>query len=159
MLYVLLPLSPLDRHPARDVHGAFIGRSHATLDEIPDALIGVFGGGASDDAVAAGVTYLSISAFGLVPLLVSLVGGGIFHARQDARTPLVILGTGAVLNLVIELVLVPGLGYGIGASALSTVVAQAGAGTVFAWRVIGWARAAGVPLRPRAAAPMASRRR
>ena len=91
---------------------------------IPETLIGVFGDGASADARAAGVRYLRVSAAGIVPLLVSLVGGGLFHARQDARTPLMILATGAVVNLVIEIVLVFGFDQGIGASALSTVITQ-----------------------------------
>ncbi len=104
----------------------------------PAPLVGVFGGGASAEATEAGITYLSVSAFGLIPLLVALVGGGIFHARQDARTPLVILSTGAVLNLVVELVLVPGLGYGIGASALSTVVTQWVVAVWMLWKLRAW---------------------
>ncbi len=105
-----------------------VGTAFAAL--IPETLVGVFGDGASAEARAAGVRYLSVSAAGIVPLLVSLVGGGLFHARQDARTPLVILGTGAVVNLVLEIVLVFGFGQGIGASALSTVVTQ--------WFVAAW---------------------
>jgi putative MATE family efflux protein len=48
---------------------------------------------------------------------------------QDTRTPLVVAVTTSVVNLVLEVILIGGLGFGIGASALATVVVQ-WAGTV-----------------------------
>lgn len=92
--------------------------------------------------------YLNISLLGLPFLLLALAGAGSYTGRQDTRTPLVLALAGAVANLVIELVLINGLGYGIGASALSTVIAQVGVGLVFAIRVGGWARPLGIGLRP-----------
>ena len=63
-------------------------------------------------------------------LLLTLAGAGAFTGRQDTRTPLKVSVAGAVANLVIELILIPGLGYGIGAAAVSTVLAQIGTGSV-----------------------------
>ncbi|MDH3295761.1 MAG: MATE family efflux transporter, partial [Acidimicrobiia bacterium] len=55
---------------------------------------------------------------------------------------------GAAANLIIEVILINGLGYGIGASALATVIAQVGTGLLFVHQIVGWARAAGVGLAP-----------
>jgi putative MATE family efflux protein len=104
--------------------------------------------GGSGDGLAAGRTYLRVSAAGVPFLLMTLAGAGTFHGRQDTRTPLAIAITSALANLVIELALIMGLGFGIGASALSTVLAQAGAAALYVGRVVGWARALGLPLRP-----------
>lgn len=96
--------------------------------------------------------YLFISLVGLPFLLLTLAGAGAFTGRQNTKTPLKIAVAGALLNLIIELILIPGLGYGVGASALSTVIAQVVTGLIFASTVVGWARRAGVDLRPK---PMA----
>ncbi len=104
--------------------------------------------GGDGRALEAGQRYLVISLIGLPFLLLNLAGAGAYTGRQDTRTPLLVAVAGAVANLVIELVLVTGLGYGIGASALSTVIAQVGTGLVFAVGVRRWARGQGVGLRP-----------
>ncbi|MGF1596490.1 MAG: MATE family efflux transporter [Acidimicrobiales bacterium] len=96
--------------------------------------------GGSGRALDAGLLYLRISTVGLPFLLLTLAGGGAFHGRQNTRTPLLIAVATATANLVIESVLIFGVGYGIGASALATVVAEIGGGVVYAHRVLGWAR-------------------
>lgn len=109
-------------------------------------LLRVLGG--SGPELDAGITYLTISSAGLPFLLLSLAGAGAFHGRQNTTTPLVVAVAGNVANLVIEVVLIYGLGYGIGASALATVVAQAGVGMLYVQRVVTWARAREVALGP-----------
>ena len=104
--------------------------------------------GGSGEPLAAGERYLFISLVGLPFLLVNLAGAGSFTGRQNTRTPLIIAVSGAVANLVIELILVPGLGYGVGASALSTVLAQIATGLVLGVSVLRWARGRGVALGP-----------
>jgi putative MATE family efflux protein len=70
------------------------------------------------------LVYLRISLPGLPALLITLAGVGYLRGQQDTRRPLwVALGT-AVFNLVFESILIYGLGFGIGASALSTTLAQ-----------------------------------
>lgn len=95
--------------------------------------------------------YLRISLFGVPAMLIGLAGVGYLRGLQDTARPFyVALGT-ALLNLVLELILVFGFDQGIGASALSTVVAQWVAAAVF----VLWIRAAvarqGVDLRPNTA--------
>ena len=77
--------------------------------------------------------YLRISLLGLPPMLMMLAGVGYLRGLQDTKRPLYVAAGTAALNLVIELVLIYGLDQGIGASALSTVIAQwLGAG-VYCW--------------------------
>ena len=103
-------------------------------------------------AVAAeGLVYLRISLVGLPALLTSLAGVGYLRGRRDTITPLVVAGGTALANLAIESVLIFGLGFGIGASALSTVIAQYAGAALLVWRVGTDARAAGAELRPRPA--------
>ena len=79
-------------------------------------------------------TYLRISLLGAPAMLVMLAGVGYLRGRRDTVRPLwVAVGT-AVLNLILEVVLIYGFGLGIGASAAATVGAQwIGAGCYLAW--------------------------
>ncbi|MEM7272393.1 MAG: MATE family efflux transporter [Actinomycetota bacterium] len=104
--------------------------------------------GGEGPALEFALTYLRISLAGLPFLLLALAGAGSFTGRQDTRTPLMIAVAGAVANLVIELILIPGLGFGIGASALSTVIAQVGTGVFFVLAVVRLANRTGVGLAP-----------
>jgi len=104
--------------------------------------------GAGGDVRTNALVYLRISLFGLPAMLVVLAGTGYLRGLQDTRTPLVLaIGTG-LLNLVLELVLVYGLDHGIGASALTTVVAQWVAAAFYVWRSAGAARRLGAALGP-----------
>lgn len=116
------------------------------LSIVGDAALRLLGG--EGDALVAGSRYLSISLFGFPFMLVLLAASGSFHGRQNTRLPLTIAISGALLNLVVELILVPGLGYGVGASALSTVMAQMLTGTVGAVMVVRWARSEGAEIGP-----------
>jgi len=94
------------------------------------------------------LVYLRISLLGLPAMLVVLAGTGYLRGLQDTRTPLFLaIGTG-LLNLVLELVLVYGFDRGIGASALTTVVAQWVAAGFYVARVAASARHLGASLSP-----------
>jgi putative MATE family efflux protein len=94
------------------------------------------------------LVYLRISLLGVPAMVIVLAGTGYLRGLQDTRTPLAVaLGT-AVANLVLEVGLVYGLDQGIGASALSTVIAQTGGAAVYLWRLAGAARAEGADLAP-----------
>lgn len=113
------------------------------------ALIGALGG--KGDVATNAEVYLRVSMFGVPAMLISLAGVGHLRGLQDTSRPFyVALGT-AVLNLVLELVLIYGFDQGIGASALTTVIAQWVAAAVF----VRWIRAAvadhDVTMRPDAA--------
>ncbi len=95
-------------------------------------LISVMGGD-GETAVNAEI-YLRISLLGIPPMLMVLAGVGYLRGLQDTKRPLYVAVGTAILNLVLELVLIYGLHYGIGASALSTVIAQwVGAGAYCWW--------------------------
>jgi putative MATE family efflux protein len=104
--------------------------------------------GASGEVLTNGLVYLRISLLGLPALLLTLAGLGWVRGIQDTRTPVVVaLGT-ALGNLVLECVLVFGLGFGIGASAASTVVVQWVAAAVYVAAVARGARGEQVSVRP-----------
>ena len=111
----------------------------------PD-LISLLGG--TEDVAANAEVYLRISLYGVPAMLVMLAGVGYLRGLQDTRRPFYVAIATAVVNLVLELVLIYGFDQGIGASALSTVVAQWMAAAVF----VGWVRRAvrahDVDLRP-----------
>jgi putative MATE family efflux protein len=104
--------------------------------------------GATGDAAGYAGTYLRISMFGVPAMLVGYAGTGYLRGRQDTRTPLLVAIGSSVLNLVAELVAIYGLGFGIGASAATTVAVQWGAGAVYAVRIGRRAVALGVGVRP-----------
>ena len=89
--------------------------------------------GADGDVLDHAYTYLSISAVGVPFFLVTLAAQGVLRGASDYITPLWVLGAANVANLVIELVLVFVLDMGVAGSALSTVIAQVGAGVAFLW--------------------------
>lgn len=104
--------------------------------------------GASGLVLEQGLIYLRVSLAGLPALLLVLAGTGYLRGRQDTRTPLVVAVVSAVANLVLELVWIFGLGFGIGASALATVVAQWGAALAYVAFVARAVQEHAVPLRP-----------
>lgn len=95
-----------------------------------------------------GLLYLRISLLGFPFLLVGLAGTGYLRGLQDTRTPLVVAIGTALFNLVLELFLINGLGFGIGASALATVLAQVIGASVYLWAVSRSVRGHGVDWRP-----------
>ncbi|MET0737692.1 MAG: MATE family efflux transporter [Acidimicrobiales bacterium] len=92
-------------------------------------LVELLGG---EGAVAANArVYLRISVLGLPITFVILAGVGYLRGLQDTRTPLLVAVGTALVNLVLEVWWIFGLDYGIGASALSTLVAEALAATIY----------------------------
>lgn len=87
--------------------------------------------GAEPAAAEAAGIYLRISVFGLPFLLVTFAGTGYLRGKQLTTSPMVIALVTAVLNIVGDIVLIPVLGFGIGASALATVGAQIVGGIAF----------------------------
>ena len=84
------------------------------------------------------LVYLRISLAGVPAMLLVLAGAGYLRGLQDTRTPLAVAAGTAAANLVLEVALIYGLGQGIGASALATVLAQTAGAAVYVRRV-GWA--------------------
>ena len=110
--------------------------------------------GAEGRVAEQGLIYLRVSLPGVPFLLINLAAVGYLRGMRDTRTPLVITAVSAASNLIIELVLIFGLGYGIGASALATVIAQIGAAAAYLRPIIREARRRSVTMRPHAGAAL-----
>jgi putative MATE family efflux protein len=109
-------------------------------------LVGLMGASAVVRSNA--LTYFRIALLGAPSILLGLVGVGYLRGLQDTATPLRIALGANVVNLVLEVVLIFGLGFGLAASAWATVAAQSGAGVLFAWFIARHVSAAGVSWRP-----------
>lgn len=107
--------------------------------------------GASPAVTAGAVIYLRISLFGAPAMLAVLAGTGVLRGLQDTRTPLAVAVCASVANIVLNAILVLGLGWGLAGSAAGTAVVQNAAAAVYLTVVARGARRAGVALRPDAA--------
>ncbi|MGY4644359.1 MATE family efflux transporter [Cellulomonas sp. URHB0016] len=113
----------------------------------------------ADGAVAdQAVTYLRWSAPGLPGMLLVLASTGALRGLQDTRTPLGVATAGAVVNAVLNVVLVYGAHLGIAGSGLGTAITQLAMGAVLAAVVVRGARAAGARISPHAAGLWANAR-
>jgi putative MATE family efflux protein len=113
-------------------------------------LISLFGGEGAVGGFA--LTYLRVSTVGLPGFFVVMASTGYLRGIQDLRTPLLVVVATALFNLVAEVLLIIVLGFGVGASALTTAVAKTVAGLVLASMVAKAARAQHISLRPDRAA-------
>jgi putative MATE family efflux protein len=87
--------------------------------------------GATGDVLDVATLYLRISAVGIPALLTAIAAHGILRGERDMMTPLRVVLMAAAANVVIEVVMVFGLGWGVAGSAWSTVIVQWGAATVY----------------------------
>lgn len=114
----------------------------AAASPVVDAL------GAPDEVRVHALAYLRWSAPGLPGMLAVLAATGALRGRLDTRTPLWVAVGGAVLNAVLSVWLVLGLGMGVAGSGLGTAIAQTAMATVLVPVVAAGARSDAVPLRP-----------
>lgn len=94
------------------------------------------------------ITYLRISCIGVPSMLLLLAATGVLRGMQDTKTPMVVAIGANLANIVLNVVLVYGLGLGIAGSALGTVLAQTAAGVALVVVVVRGARRDGATLRP-----------
>lgn len=117
---------------------------------ITGPLVGAFGAGAEVTGFAE--TYLRIAFLGTIPLLVMLATTGVLRGLQDTRTPLVVALAGNALNIVLNLLLVYGVGsfagLGIAGSAIGSVLAQVASAAALLTVVVRAARREQASLRP-----------
>jgi len=90
---------------------------------IPDVLIDLIGSEAP--AIAYGVDYLQVVALGMPFAALNLIGSRTLVGADDAWTPMILRGGGAVINIVINAVLIFGLDMGVVGAAAGTVVSNA----------------------------------
>jgi putative MATE family efflux protein len=113
---------------------------------VAPSLVDLFGTSAA--AAPHALLYLRISLLGVPSMLVVLAATGIMRGLKDTRTPLVVTGVAAAVNVVLNLLLVYPAGLGVAGSALGTVLAQSGAAAWLTVVVVRGARQHGAPLRP-----------
>ena len=94
------------------------------------------------------VDYLRWSAPGLPGMLVVLAATGALRGMLDTRTPLWVAAGGAVLNAILSVTLVVGVGMGVAGSGLGTAIAQLAMAGVLVAVVLRGVRAEEVPIRP-----------
>jgi putative MATE family efflux protein len=104
--------------------------------------------GAHGDVTHAAHVYFTISLAGLPAFLIVMAAVGYLRGTQDTRTPLYVAMGTVVLNLVLEVVAIYVLGFGVGASALGTVIAKWVGALVLGGLVVRDVRRRGLPLRP-----------
>ena len=103
----------------------------------------------ADGAVAqAAVAYLRASCPGLPGMFVVLAATGVLRGLLDTRTPFVVATGGAVFNVVVNAILLYGVGMGIAGSGAGTAIAQTAMALALAGPITRAARAAGVGLLP-----------
>jgi len=111
-------------------------------------LVGLLG--AHDEVARQAVTYLRFSAPGLPGMLGVLAATGVLRGLQDTRTPLLVAGTGAVVNAGLNALLVYGVGLGIAGSGLGTAATQLAMAAWLDALVVRGARRRGVAVTPTA---------
>ncbi|HTO01976.1 MAG TPA: MATE family efflux transporter, partial [Microthrixaceae bacterium] len=104
--------------------------------------------GSGEEVLAYGWTYLWISLLGVPALMLTLAGTGYLRGLQNTRVPLFVTFAGVAANLIIEVALIFGLGFGIGASAFASIIAQWGVAGIYLAIVLRHARSLGAGLRP-----------
>ncbi|MHB1343201.1 MAG: MATE family efflux transporter [Thermoleophilia bacterium] len=106
--------------------------------------------GAKDEVMDHFLAYFLIRMLALTPMLLVLVGHGLFRGLLDTRTPLLITVAVNLINGVLSYVLIYPVGLGVRGAAIGTVAAQSVACGLFVW--LGYRRllplAAGVGWRP-----------
>lgn len=111
-----------------------------------EPLVGLFGVGSG--ASEAALLYLRISLIGLPAILLTMASTGALRGHLDARRPMAVAISANVVNLLLELLFVFGLGWGLAGSAAGTVVAQWGGALVLGAAVLRLARTQRVGLQP-----------
>lgn len=104
--------------------------------------------GARDDVASAATAYLRASAPGLPGMLIVYATTGTLRGLLDTRTPFVVATGGALLNVVVNAVLLYGVEMGVAGSGLGTAIAQTAMAVALAAPVVRAARSEGVGLTP-----------
>ena len=80
--------------------------------------------GTPQEVMAYAVPYLSIYFLGMIPQLIYNIGSGILRAVGDYRRPMLFLIGAAMTNIVLDIILVLGLGMGVRGAAYATIISQ-----------------------------------
>ncbi len=112
----------------------------AVYGAFAEPLIALIGSG--DEAVGFGADYLRVVALGVPFAALNLIGSRTLVGADDAWTPMILRGGGAVVNILLNAVLIFGLGWGVAGAAIGTALSNVLVTVAFA---VGLARG-GLPL-------------
>ena len=98
--------------------------------------------GASGELTDPALLYLRIRACAGPAVLLITAGHGIFRGWQDTRTPLLVTLALNVVNLVLDPLLIFGLGWGLAGAAIAPVIAQWAGALLFVGLILGTRREA-----------------
>lgn len=96
----------------------------------PDRLIGVFGASAKSHTY--GMTYLKFLSLMMIPYYVNTVFTRTLAGADNTWIPMMIRVSAAILNIVLNVVFIIGLGMGVVGAALGTVIAESAVMVTFA---------------------------
>ena len=89
---------------------------------LSDEVVGLFG---SEPAVASEAgSYLRVRFLALPPMIIAMVGHGVYRGHQDTKTPLKVAVGMNIINLVLDPLFIFTFGLGVVGAAWATVVAQ-----------------------------------
>ncbi|MDQ1040144.1 putative MATE family efflux protein [Streptomyces sp. V3I8] len=132
---------------ARGINGLYLAAGLGLLL----AVVGVLGAdpivrwlGAGTQAAPYAATYLRVSSVGLPGMLLVLAATGLLRGLHDMRTPLVVAAAAAVVNALVNWILVYPCGFGIAGSAAGTASVQTAMAVAYAYIVVSACRAEGV---------------
>ena len=91
---------------------------------IPETLIGLVGSGSSEQSVEYGATYIRVLSIGVPLAGLNLIGSRALVGADDAWTPMLVRGGGAIVNIGLNATFIFGLGLGVTGAALGTVLAN-----------------------------------
>jgi MATE family multidrug resistance protein len=80
--------------------------------------------GARADLLTGAALYLRIRVLGLPAVLLATVAHGVFRGYQNTKTPMWVVGSISLFNLILDPILIFGLGWGIAGAAWATTIAQ-----------------------------------
>lgn len=92
--------------------------------------------GAAPQVESAAVTYLRIRGLGLPALLALTVGHAVYRGLGDTRTPMFVSIGLSLINVVLDPVLIFGMGWGLAGAGYASVVAQSAGAAAFSFLFI-----------------------
>lgn len=91
---------------------------------IPETLIELVGSGSSEASIEYGADYIRVLAVGVPLAGLNLIGSRALVGADDAWTPMLVRGGGAIVNIGLNATFIFGFGMGVTGAALGTVLAN-----------------------------------
>lgn len=89
--------------------------------------------GASSDTIGYGLDYISIYALGTIFVQLAMGLNAFITAQGFAKTSMVTISIGAVLNIILDPILIFGLNMGVKGAAIATIISQAASAFFVLW--------------------------